>query len=370
MGILSLRPRSLCGLGLLSAAIISVSTRPVVAQGCVAIRGTGMDHMEQFAMTADADLTSGEWLASVGFRWFQSDRHFVGDVDQHRDDIGNQVINDSYFWDLSMQYAFTPRGSISLTIPFVYSTRSSLYEHNRVNRYSSSAGGIGDIQLMPAVWLWDPSKMPKGNIQIGIGMSAPSGDYQATDTFISAAGPVTGYVDQSIQPGTGGWGIVNSVVAFRELLPRLTGFVNGVYLMNPGDVNGTPTTTGTSRRNPYEQVMSIPDQYFGQGGFMYTVVPKWGLALGVGARIDGVPAEDVFGDSNGFRRPGYAISVEPLLQWSHGRFTFSVAVPIAVYRNRTQSVADERWTADTGIYRHGDAAFADISVISNLAASF
>jgi hypothetical protein len=187
--------------------------------------------------------------------------------------LGNEVVNDSYFWDLTAQYAITPRVAVSLTIPFVYSDRSSLYEHDRVNRYTTSAGGIGDVQFVPSVWLWDPAKMPKGNIQVGIGFAAPTGDYQATDTFITADGPVTGYVDQSIQPGTGGWGIVWSLTAYREVVPRLTAFVNGAYLSYPGDVNGTPTRTGTVRRNPYEQVMSIADQYFGQGGFMYTVAP-------------------------------------------------------------------------------------------------
>jgi hypothetical protein len=116
--------------------------------------------------------------------------------------------------------------------------------------------------------------------------------------------------------------------------------------------------------------MSIPDQYFGQGGVMYTIVPKWGLSLGMGARIDGVPAEDALGDSNGFRRPGYAIAVQPMLQWMKSRYNFSLATPVAVYRDRTQSVADKRWTQDTGIYRHGDAAFADFSVIASFSVAF
>ncbi|MBN9689722.1 MAG: transporter [Verrucomicrobia bacterium] len=361
--------RTLFGLGLLAGALWE-STPAVQAQGCVAIRGTGMCHFDQFAQPADADLTRGEWLASLGFRWFQSDRHFVGDVDQNRKERGNQVINNSYFWDLGVQYAINPRWSVALTIPFVYSTRSSLYEHPGAGRHETSAGGLGDIQLTPYVWLWDPAQRPKGNIQIGVGLSAPSGEYDATDTFFTVDGPVTGYVDQSIQPGTGGWGFTFNITAYRELLPRLTGFVNGTYLFNPEGINGTPTRTGSTRRNPYEQVMSIPDQYFGQGGFIYTVAPKWGLSLGVGARIDGVPAEDVFGSSDGFRRPGYAISVEPLVQWMKGRYTFSLATPIAVYRNRTQSVADQKWGAEQGRYIHGDAAFADFSVLANLAVSF
>ena len=361
------------GLGFATLAALTLSlTSPTttLGQGCVAIRGTGMCNMEHFAQPADANLPEGDWLTSLGFRWFQSDRHFKGDVDQNRAALGTEVVNDSYYWDLGLQYAITPRWSVALTVPFVYSTRSSLYEHPNAGRHSSSAGGIGDVQLTPYVWLWDPKTMPKGNIQFGLGLSAPTGDYRATDTFYTAQGPVEGYVDQSIQPGTGGWGFTANVTAYRELLPRLTGFVNGTYLFHPEDTNGTPTRTGSTRRNPYEQIMSIPDQYFGQGGLMYTVAPKWGLSMGAGARIDGVPSEDFLGASDGFRRPGYAVSVEPLVQWMKGRYNVSLATPVAVYRNRTQSEADKKWSQDTGEYKHGDAAFADFSVMANISIAF
>jgi len=70
------------------------------------------------------------------------------------------------------------------------------------------------------------------------------------------------------------------------------------------------------------------------------------------------PVEDLIGDSDGFRRPGYAVSVEPGLSFSRGPHTFSVAVPVAAYRNRTRSVADRLVPG-----RHGDAAFADYVVM-------
>jgi hypothetical protein len=65
--------------------------------------------------------------------------------------------------------------------------------------------------------------------------------------------------------------------------------------------------------------------------------------------------EDVFGGSDGFRRPGNAISVEPSIAYYQGRSIFSIAVPIAVSRNRTRSVSDK----ETSPTAHGDAAFAD-----------
>jgi hypothetical protein len=66
-----------------------------------------------------------------------------------------------------------------------------------------------------------------------------------------------------------------------------------------------------------------------------------------------VPVRDAFGSSDGFRRPGYAISVDPGLVYARGRYLFAVNVPFAVERNRRRSVTDLRNGS------HGDAAFAD-----------
>jgi hypothetical protein len=66
-----------------------------------------------------------------------------------------------------------------------------------------------------------------------------------------------------------------------------------------------------------------------------------------------VPAHDLVGGQFGFRRPGVAVSGEPSITIGKGSNSVTIAVPIAIYRNRFQSAADEL----TG--GHGDAAFAN-----------
>jgi hypothetical protein len=98
--------------------------------------------------------------------------------------------------------------------------------------------------------------------------------------------------------------------------------------------------------------MSIPDQYLLRTGF--TFQPGGGrVAWSLGGRWEGIPVRDILGADTGFRRPGYAVSVEPGFSYTWGSNTFSVAVPYALQRNRQQSVPDKV----TG--RRGDAAFAD-----------
>jgi hypothetical protein len=313
----------------------------------------------------------GDWQVSAGYRWLYSDRHFRGDEEEEeRQEFGTEVVNDSHFFDLSVLYAITPRWSVGATVPFVNSERSSLYEHPGSGRRTSRASGIGDVRLGAYAWVLDPVEMPRWNLSLGLGPKFPTGEYDAKDTFYTNNMPIRGTVDQSIQPGDGGYGFSAELFGFMELMPRTSGYVQGFYLFNPENENGASTTTGRPRGNPHEAVMSITDQYLGRAGLSYLLWPEWGLTLSLGGRIEGIPVRDAIGENDGFRRPGYAVSVEPGLSLAKNHWFFNVSAPVAVYRNRQQSVADKRWTSDTGIHRHGDAAFADYVITASVSRRF
>lgn len=80
--------------------------------------------------------------------------------------------------------------------------------------------------------------------------------------------------------------------------------------------------------------------------------------------MEGVPVRDAFGSSNGFRRPGYVISIEPGLSYARGRSMINVSAPWAMERNRKIS------TSDIMNHTHGDAAFADYTVIASYTRTF
>ena len=106
--------------------------------------------------------------------------------------------------------------------------------------------------------------------------------------------------------------------------------------------------------------MSVPDQYMARAGFNYGLKRKLqDFSVSLGGRLEGIPVHDIVGGSEGFRRPGYIISVEPGITYMVKETTFYVQVPIAAIRCRTQSVPDKETTAQTGVYTQGDAAFAD-----------
>lgn len=348
----------------------TISTGSMYGQGCVAIRpmvcGAG-GHTNQLGL-----LTKGEWQASGTYQYFHSFRHFRGDIEEHeRIENGTQVENLSHSVDLSLTTALTNRVSLTLNIPYLYYDRSSLYEHygNSINsnpdqlRFHTKSSGIGDTRITGSYWLFNPEKESlNGNISAGLGLKIPTGNENVQGDFhkLSDSGMdsiVTKPVDQSIQLGDGGWGFSVEVQGFWKLFNKGWGYFNGFYLFNPESVNKTLTRGTLDGANPIIAYHSVADQFAASLGLNYGIWPEAGLSISLGGRIEGVPSHDVIGDSNGYRRPGYVVAMEPGLSYMYRHFNLNFNMPIALYRNRTKSVYD---LSDPTGNRHGDAAFADV----------
>lgn len=360
-------------LGVAGALATLQPSSPVQAQGCVASRGGACFHLPGMELQPHSGFT-----ANLGYRWLHSDRHFVGDEEQkQRQAEGSEVINDVHSVDLGLSYAITPRYSVNLVVPLSFNNRSQVVRSNDVartilQRFSTQSYGLGDLRLTGSAWLRDPESMPKANLLFSTGVDIPTGQDDVTDTFQvfdNASKKIIAQdrtVDQSIQLGDGGWGWITEVYGYWRILDRLSAYVNGVYNFTPEEMNGVPTY----RSNPYEAIMSIADTYMGRAGFDYMLVPEWGFALSLGGRIEGVPVYDAIGGSDGFRRPGFSIGIEPGITASHWGWSLNVNTPVALYRNREQSVPDKQLGAATGTYRQGDAAFADYLLMVTLARQF
>ena len=158
------------------------------------------------------------------------------------------------------------------------------------------------------------------------------------------------------------------IITFQK---HFSAYSNLYYLLSPREQNGTLTSRGgtpsaTSIKNG-SFVMSVPDQYMIRVGANYTVKS---LTASLGFRDECLPVHDLIGGSKGFRRPGYILSVEPGLTYNFKKVSVYAFVPVAVVRNRTQSVADKIQTQLIGKYTQGDAAFADYTINVGFTARF
>jgi hypothetical protein len=342
-------------------------------QGCVAIRSNG----SACAMPGAHSATEARhWVVALNSRYFKSYKHFVGTEEQkERVERGTEVINHFFSTEVGLTRNFNARWSAALFVPLVSNARSSMYEHygntstSPNARRSTHSFGLGDVRLAAYYWLLDPAALRKGNIQLGLGLKLPTGDYRYSDYFYrNDSTKVLGPVDQSIQLGDGGTGLTLEANTFLLLTPNTSLYFNGFYLANPREQNGVSTARGgtpSATAIAYgSDVMSVPDQYMLRGGVAYIVN---GFTFSGGARVECVPAEDLLGGSNGFRRPGYVLSAEPVVAYKMKRTQLYVSVPVALERNRTQSVPDKLRTTKTGVYAQGDAAFADYTINAGIA---
>lgn len=316
------------------------------------------------AVSDDQRITSREiprtrpWVVTVGYRFQPSSRHFVGTVEQkQRETAGNQIQNTYHLFDIAVERQLTRRFSATATLPVLFAYRNQLYNPRGEYRVR----GIGDMTIGGRGWLFRPPTESGGNIGIGVSLKLPTGEYGATGAATDAQGqPIVATADQSIQAGDGGVGFAVDTQAFRPMPFRTMVYFSGLYLFNPRDTNGVRTF----RRRAGEEVMSVSDQYLVRGGIARAVPGIRGLVVTFGGRIEGVPVRDLLGKSNGFRRPGYAISADPGFLYTRWGYVFSCSVPWAIERNRRRS------TTDIANGFHGDAAFADYTLTLGISRRF
>jgi hypothetical protein len=349
-------------------------------QGCVAIRNmscaagpTGL------SSNPTGLLNKGEFQALIGYRHFKSFRHFRGATEEHeRIENGTEVINYFNSFDLGLSYSLNERISLTAVLPLTFNDRSSLYEHYGNNvpegvdpdtrRFHTNSAGIGDLRLSATYWLLNPSHYGKGNVAIGLGVKAPTGKPDVEGDFHKLDSLGNDYttrrpVDQSIQLGDGGWGVNVELQAFHQLFDKASAYFNGFYMSNPRNINNTLRNPASNPNDPFNY-LSVADQYAARLGFSYA--PLHSLSISAGGRIEGIPSEDLIGKSEGFRRPGYIISIEPGLAYVYKKAAFSLNVPIALVRNRVKSVSDKLAVPQ----RHGDAAFADYLINASVTYRF
>ncbi len=339
------------------------------AQGCVAIRSNGAT----CTMTGSHENIAepSKWSFGLNSRYFKSYKHFVGTDEQHeRVENGTEVINHNVSTELNLVHQLNSRWSAGLFVPVISNVRSSMYEHygntskSPNARRSTTSFGLGDIRIAAYYWLVEPAKMTRANVQLGLGIKLPTGDYRYQDYFWkNDSTKVLGPVDQSIQLGDGGTGFSTELNAFYRVDKNWSIYSNGYYLFNPREQNAVSTARGGATASTAilygSDVMSVPDQFMFRIGANISIDQ---FQFSGGLRIEGVPAEDLIGGSNGFRRPGYVLSAEPVVVYKAQKTQFYLSVPVALQRNRTQSVPDKIRTEKTGVYAHGDAAFADYSI--------
>lgn len=330
------------------------------AQGCIVARSP-----EQVLPSIDRNgkplnqggyLLPGQMQVTIGLRHQFSYQHYVGDVyQQYRAQEQTQVENRINIATIDLIYQWKPRISFELNAPWLFASRKT-----QDSPIKYEARGLGDIIASANYWLWNPAKTFRGNASVGLGVMMPTGNDDVQNTVnknTSGVGPpkiVTVPVDYSIQPGGGGWGLIIQWQGYHSAGKNFVVYTDGDYIATQGGTNRVLRHSPPSTTQPLYNYVAIADQYLLEGGLAVPVNPVRGLAVLLATRDEGVPSRNLFPNSNaGFRRPGYAVSAGPGMEYTHGPHILTASLFKAIRRDRTTSYPDDVYG------KHGDAAFAN-----------
>jgi hypothetical protein len=342
--------------------ILQIFTIIAWTQGCVIVRNiSGFAHYN----FKDHAFSMSEWVLDVNSRYFKSYRDFKGSADQ-KTPTADRSINRVFTLDITAARILKNGWSLSFNLPVTSNNRSTTIEHGGAGkpRHSTESFGIADVRLTAYKWLIKPAVRQKGNIQFGLGLKLPTGNYQYQDYFYRKEDSlVLAPVNPSIQLGDGGTGIITELNAYYILGQKFNLYSNFYYLINPREQNGTSALLGraptTTQIKNGSTVNSVPDQYTMRAGINASFNK---IIASAGIRAEGIPVYDLIGGSNGNRRAGYNISFEPGVIYNFKKTSVIFYVPVMMKRATKQSVPDKIATEQTGNYTLMQGGFADYLV--------
>jgi hypothetical protein len=328
----------------------------VQSQGCIAVRN--ISGFGQYNL-ADNAFSTSDWQLNIVNRYFKAFRDYKETQDLHTAPANQNVIK-SYSMDIGISRLLRNGWSLDLSLPILANSRTSTAEHGGANtpRYTTHAFGIGDIRITAYKWLLTPTVKQKGNIQLGLGIKLPTGDYKYQDHFHWRADTsVLAPVNPAIQLGDGGTGIITELNVFYYLNKTNTVSLYGnfYYLTNPREQNGVLAALG-GRPIPSLTIksggaeVSVADVFSIRTGVNFNL-NKWTFSVGV--RDEGIPVHDLIGGSLGTRRAGYTWSVEPGVIYKMKKVSLYTYVPVTAAHSIKQNVVDKNMTVLTGTYTVG-----------------
>jgi hypothetical protein len=170
----------------------------------------------------------------------------------------------------------------------------------------------------------------------------------------------------AIMPGDGGTGIIFGINGFKQFRRHFRGqtvFGSATYLANVRNQNGTASIVSSFGVPLAPQFLnqltnSVTDSFNVQLGASIKIPKTWdkpklkGLRGRVTFNCEGIPTHDLFGKSDGYRQPGYIMSVAPGFTYGYGRNLLIAEVPIVFSRYinaRRSAIPDLNQNADGSV---------------------
>jgi hypothetical protein len=305
-------------------------------------------------------LKKGEFQFASQISRFSTNDQFGGGAfegNQQRSDLyatDSQVNEGGAAMDMNLGYGLSRQFSLDVSVPLIlYSNWSTRLAGTR---YNQKVQGIGDTSVGVTWAMMNCNRYPDMNISFGLNVRVPTGDSNYQVLYPNSLGQDFKMrpVHPGVQPGSGAWAIRPSVSAFKQFR-RFTLFGTATYQFSLRDHNDTfalgaaLNPAGPSAVREELRYLSTPDSYLVNLG---AGVPlrKLGVTAFMNWRAVGVPVHNVFGNTFGYRQPGYYVTAEPGVSWVMGRAAYSVSVPLRMWAGTKNNFLDLRASSDFARY--------------------
>jgi len=277
-------------------------------------------------------LEKGEWQIQASLSQFSSNQTFLGSEIVET----GAVITGSGTLDFQGAYALSRRFNLIADVPVVlWSNWSTVLAGTR---YEQKARGIADTVIGGRLWLFNPEKNTKQNVAFGLGMRLPTGNSNYQYPYPNGLGQnIINRSDFSgIQPGSGAWGLRLTAQGFRQFR-HFSVYGTGLYLFSLKQQNdtlfiGASLSPAGPQSVPADlRYVSTPDSYLFNAGVSAPIPHLKGLALSFGGQVAGVPAWNVLTGTQGFRQPGYIVTILPGAVYNTNFASYFVSVPTRMY---------------------------------------
>jgi hypothetical protein len=282
-------------------------------------------------------LRSGEWQVTFGYRGYESTEHFQG-TEPFPELDPNGPINKQHAASGEITYGLTNRWNLSASLPWYnngFAVRRAGPASPTPYFQDTPVTGLGDVAVRARYWLFSTDN-PERNIGVTGGLKFPSASSDRSGTVNGRVVPA----DVSIQLGDNAWGVTTAVSAFQDF-NRVSLYGTFNYLFTPRNTTGVPTFFGSLTSPNNSTLNSAADQFSSQFGTAYVARRGWPVPS-ITYRVEGVPINDAFGKSDGFRRPGTIGFIEPGINMQLSGHLLSFSVAIRHYVNIKDSPASTR----------------------------
>ncbi|MEJ7914423.1 MAG: hypothetical protein WKF70_14805, partial [Chitinophagaceae bacterium] len=110
--------------------------------------------------------------------------------------------------------------------------------------------------------------------------------------------------------------------------------------------------------------LTVPDVFSLRAG---AYLNSNSLSFSAGLRLEGSPVHDLIGASNGDRRAGYSLSVEPGILYKMKKATLYAYLPVTIRRKALQTIPDKNLSKIIGVNTMSSASSADYLIFLGVA---